>query len=102
MAVAEESGEPAWQRLGATLRDALPGISDASEAFRRPNRPRRCWTWFFFRPCRAIGCTIATCCSTRRTSLFLPFFIGRMVEAVFRQGRPWGEIDRIVPGPLPK
>ena len=30
--------------------------------------------------------------------LFLPFFIGRMCEAVLQQGPPWSEIDRIVRG----
>ena len=48
-------------------------------------------------------------------SLFRPFFVGRVCEAVLRQGPPWNEPDRIVPrdhrrssttssatGPLPR
>ena len=30
----DSSGEPTWRRLGTVLREALPGISDTSEAFR--------------------------------------------------------------------
>ena len=103
MAVAEESGEPAWQRLGATLRDALPGISDASEAFRSAEQAKAVLDLVFLQAMPGYRLHHHDLLFHQKDEqLFLPFFIGRMCEAVLQQGPPWGEIDRIVRGAIAK
>ncbi|MGA2799367.1 MAG: hypothetical protein ABSE63_17430, partial [Thermoguttaceae bacterium] len=92
-------GEPAWRRLGTVLREALPGISDTSEAFRSAEQAEAVVGLVFFHALPGYRLHHRDLLFHQKDEqLFLPFFIGRMCEAVLQQGPPWSEIDRIVRG----
>ena len=95
--------EPTWQALAVLLAAALTDLRGQSEAFRQVDQAEAVLGSGLRRgPARLPRSSIAICCSTRRDeSLFQPFFIGRVCEAVLQQGGPWDETDRIVPDALP-
>jgi hypothetical protein len=93
----ENSGEPAWQRIGTVLRDALPGICGTSEAFRSVEQAEAVVGLVFFHALPGYRLHHRDLLFHQKDEqVFLPFFIGRMCEAVLQQGPPWSEIDRIV------
>ena len=97
----QPGGEPAWQRLGAALGEALPGISDSSDAFRSVEQAEAVLGLVFHHALPGYRLHHHDLLFHQQDEqLFLPFFIGRMCEAVLQQGPPWSEIDRIVRGAI--
>ncbi len=97
----KKSGEPAWRRLGKVLIQALPGISGASEAFRSAEQAEAVLGLVFHHALPGYRLHHRDLLFHQKDEqLFLPFFIGRMCEAVLQQGPPWSEADRIVPGAI--
>ncbi len=89
--------EPTWRCLGAVLREALPAIRDSTPAFRGAEQAEAAVSLVFDRALpgyRLHHCDLLF--HRNDEQLFLPFFIGRMCEAVLRQGPPWQEFERIV------
>ena len=81
------------------LREALPGISDTSEAFRSAEQAEAVVGLVFFHALPGYRLHHRDLLFHQKDEqLFLPFFIGRMCEAVLQQGPPWSEIDRIARG----
>jgi hypothetical protein len=95
------SETPCWQRLGTLLREELRHVADSSEAFRSTEQAEAVLALVFGRvlPGYRLHHRDLLFHQTEEF-LFQPFFIGRTCEAVLRQGSPWNEIDRIVPGVL--
>jgi hypothetical protein len=94
---ARPGNQPAWRRLGGVLRGALPGISGASQAFRSMEQAEAVTGLVFDHALPGYRLHHRDLLFHQRDEqLFLPFFIGRMCEAVLQQGPPWNEVDRIV------
>ncbi|NLF07073.1 MAG: hypothetical protein GX594_03705, partial [Pirellulaceae bacterium] len=89
--------EQIWQALGNTLRAELQAARGTSDAFRQVDQAEAVLALVFD----------AVLPAYRRfhrdllfhltdEELFRPFFIGRVCEAVLRQGTPWNDTERIV------
>jgi len=90
-------GEPAWRRVGTVLRDALTIICGSSEAFRSVEQAEAVVKLVFDYALPGYRLHHRDLLFHQKDEqLFLPFFIGRMCEAVLQQGPPWNEIDRVV------
>jgi hypothetical protein len=98
----EPSGEPAYQRLGRLLRTRLADLAAAgSGAFRDCHQAVAVIDLVFDAALPAYRQFHADLLFHHSdATLFRPFFIGRVCEAVLRQGPPWNERDRVVEGAL--
>ena len=101
VAAVRSAEEPVWRRLGNLLHCELHAIRGTCDAFRRVEQVEA-----------VVGLVFDAALPAYREfhrdllfqhsdeSLFQPFFIGRVCEAVLRQGGPWDQTDRIVPAAL--
>jgi hypothetical protein len=97
----DRGGEPTWRQMGVVLREALPGISRASETFRSVEQAEAALELVFDHALPGYRLHHRDLLFHQKDELlFLPFFIGRTCEAVLRQGPPWKETERIVRGAL--
>lgn len=92
---------PAWQGVGKLLKERIEVLSQSAAAFSDAEQARAVVALVFDE-------TLPAYREYHRdllfhhtdVSLFRPFFIGRVCEAVLRQGPPWSENDRIVQGAI--
>jgi len=90
-----------WRALERQLRDRLTTLRESSAAFRDAEQASAVLELVFrhtlpgYRQFHRDLLFHQT-----EQSLMRPFFIGRVCEAVLRQGAPWGETDRIVAGAI--
>ena len=101
VAVARGAGGAAWRKLADLLRSELDSLRGTCEAFRCVEQAEA-----------VLGLVFDAALPAYRQfhrdllfqhtgeSLFQPFFIGRVCEAVLQQGGPWQQSDRIVPAAL--
>jgi hypothetical protein len=91
----------AWRVLGDLLRAELQGAHATSEAFRHTEQAEAVLQLVFEQVLPAYREFHADLLfhQTEET-LFQPFFIGRVCEAVLRQGGPWNQVERIVPAAI--
>jgi len=93
--------EPVWRTLAAVLAKALAELAGSSDAFRQVQQAEAVLSLVFEDALPAyLQHHRDMLFHQTDESLFRPFFIGRMCEAVLRQGGPWDEIDRIVSNAL--
>ena len=93
--------QPTWLALGQMLGLALDRLQGSSEAFRQVEQARAILDLVF-------QTTLPAYRQHHRDllfhqsdeALFQPFFLGRVCEAVLRQGAPWTQTQRIVDGAL--
>jgi len=97
----QSGGEPAWRALGRVIQTGLDQLCGTSEAFRRLDQAQAVRRLVFDEALPAYQQHHRDLLfhQTDR-SLFQPFFIGRMCEAVLCAGGPWHESDRIVQAAL--
>jgi hypothetical protein len=93
--------KPTWQVLGQVLRAELTSIGGKTDVFRQIEQAEA-----------VLGLVFDVALPAYREfhhnllfhqtdeTLFQPFFIGRMCEAVLRQGGPWDQPERIVPAAI--
>lgn len=97
----EQSDIPTWQAVGNLLKERLEILSQSAPAFKDAEQARAVIALVFDETLRAYReyhrDLLFHLCDA---SLFRPFFIGRVCEAVLRQGPPWEESDRIVQGAI--
>lgn len=92
---------PVWQQLGTALGEALPKLSGTSDAFRSTEQAAAVLDLVFQHALPAYRAEHRDLLFHQtEVSLFQPFFIGRMCEAVLRQGGPWDQTERIVNGAI--
>jgi len=95
------AAEATWQALGRMLHLALERLHGGSEAFRQVEQAQAVLELVF-------QSTLPAYRQHHRDllfhqseeALFQPFFLGRVCEAVLRQGAPWDQTQRIVDGAL--
>jgi hypothetical protein len=89
----------AWQVLAGVLRCGLAEVHEASEAFREVDQAEAVLDLVFDGVLPAYR-EFHRDLLFRQTeeSLYQPFFIGRVCEAVLAEGPPWNQPERIVPG----
>jgi hypothetical protein len=93
--------EPIWRQLGATLRQGLERLHQTSEVFRSVEQAQAVLALVFDHALPAYRHHHRDLLFHQtEESLFQPLFIGRVCEAVLRQGAPWSETERIVDGAL--
>ena len=93
--------EPAWRALGNLLAAELQALRGKSDVFQQIDQAEAVLRLVF-------DATLPAYREFHRNllfhqgdeGLFQPFFIGRVCEAVLRQGGPWDETERIVPAAL--
>ena len=92
------AGETAWRALGRLLSDELQAARSTSDAFEQSDQAEAVLRLVFdvVPPAYRQFHRDLLFHQTDET-LFQPFFLGRVCEAVLRQGGPWEEDDRIVP-----
>ncbi len=96
--IEQESSAPgAWRRVQAKLTDELDKLERESPVFKDAEQARS-----------VLGLVFEGCLPAYREfhrdllhhqtedSLWRPFFLGRVFEAVLREGPPWSERDRII------
>ena len=92
---------PSWRAVGHVLRDTLNDLAGKSEVFRQVDQAEAVLRLVF-------DVVLPAYRSFHRDilfhqtdeSLFQPFFLGRVCEAVLQQGGPWDEADRITRGAI--
>jgi len=90
-------GVPAWRALENTLRAVLRAVEGRSDAFRRVEQAEAVLSLTFDAVLPAYRAFHRDLLFHQTDeALFQPFFLGRVFEAVLRQGGPWNETDRIV------
>ena len=89
--------KPTWRALGDVLRAELNAVEGASDAFRRIDQAEAVLKLVFdlALPAYREFHRDLLFHQTDET-LFQPFFIGRVCEAILQQGGPWHETDRIM------
>ena len=89
--------QPVWRRVGKLLQCRLDSLRESSGAFRDASQAAAVLQLVFDRALPAYREFHRDLLfhQTEET-LFRPFFVGRVCEAVLRQGGPWDESDRIV------
>jgi hypothetical protein len=98
-AVGEEP--PTWQKLGERLQAALESRAGTTDAFRSIEQAQAVLRLVFAHALPAYRRHHRDLLFHQtEASLFQPFFIGRVCEAVLRQGAPWQETERIVDAAL--
>ncbi len=97
-AIEEASGdEPAWRLLGRLLREHLGSVRGSTEAFAQVDQAEAVLHLLFEEVLPAYRQFHRDLLyHLRDEDLFRPFLIGRMCEALLRQGGPWAPTDRIV------
>jgi hypothetical protein len=95
-----DRAEP-WQILASLLRARLEALRGTSDAFRHVEQVEAVLGLVFDKVLPAYRQHHRDLLFHQTTaSLFQPFFLGRVFEAVLLQGGPWEEADRIVEGSL--
>ncbi len=95
------SGEPTWRRLYAALKDELDYQTNVSSAFAKSEQARAALDVVFQHVLPGYRKFHRDLLAHQNdVALFQPFFIGRVFEAVLREGGPFDEIDRVVSGAL--
>lgn len=93
--------EPLWRRLHRALAAALAQLHAGGEAFRGIQQAEAVLRLVFDEALPAYRRHHRDLLFHQSDeSLFQPFFIGRVCEAVLRQGGPWDQAERIVAGAL--
>jgi len=93
--------EPIWRALGVVLRAMLKDLHGQSPAFQEVEQAEHVLDLVFDHALPAYRRFHRDLLFHQTDEdLFQPMFIGRMCEAVLRQGGPWDQADRIVGGAL--
>ncbi len=93
--------EPTWRTLAAVIGAALERLDGSSEAFRQLDQAEAVRRLVFDEVLPAYRRHHRDLLFHQSDdSLFAPFFIGRVCEAVLAEGGPWDEPERIVPAAL--
>lgn len=97
--VAEKPGDqPVWRLLGEHLGQQLKAAQGSSDAFREIDQAEAVLELVFDGALPAYREFHGDLLFHQSDeTLFQPFFIGRMCEAVLQQGGPWNERERIIP-----
>ncbi|MCE5303022.1 MAG: hypothetical protein LLF97_07935 [Planctomycetaceae bacterium] len=94
-----DAARPVWRTVGRTLVDMLQSVRGGSDIFRKVDQAEAVLTLVFEAALPAYREFHRDLLFHQtEESLFQPFFVGRMCEAVLQQGPPWSETDRIVSG----
>ena len=97
----EKSGLPAWQEVSRRLTERLGKLRESSAAFRDADQAAAVLQLVFDQTLPAYRQFHGDLLFHHSDeSLFRPYFVGRVCEAVLRQGPPWSENDRIVSGAI--
>ena len=92
---------PVWRTLAGVLRTGLDDLKVHAEAFRSANQAAAALRLVFD---EALPAYLAfhrdLLFHQTDASLFQPFFLGRVCEAVLAMGPPWDETERIVSGAI--
>ncbi|HZN36306.1 MAG TPA: hypothetical protein VFB80_20900 [Pirellulaceae bacterium] len=92
-----DRGLPAWLAVSRQLTERLVMLRGSSPAFRDADQAAAVLELVFDRTLPAYREFHRDLLFHRTDeALFRPFFVGRVCEAVLRQGPPWSEADRIV------
>ncbi|MBC7853721.1 MAG: hypothetical protein IAF94_09820, partial [Pirellulaceae bacterium] len=92
---------PAWQGVGKLLKERIEVLSQSAAAFSDAEQARAVVALVFDETLPAYREYHRDLLFHQTdASLLRPFFIGRVCEAVLRQGPPWSENDRIVQGAI--
>ncbi len=95
------ANEPAWRALGTLLAAELQAAHGTSDAFQQIDQAEAVLRLVFDAALPAYREFHHDLLFHQTDEgLFQPFFIGRVCEAVLRQGGPWNETDRIVSAAL--
>ena len=93
----DKPGEAAWRLLGDLLRRGLSELGGRAEAFRQADQAAAVLHLAFDEVLPAYRDFHRDLLFHQSDeSLFQPFFIGRVCEAVLTAGSPWDERERIV------
>jgi len=93
--------EPAWQLVGRRLGRCLDRLRGGSEAFREVDQAEAVLKLVFDHVLPAYRRHHADLLAHQSDeTLFGPFFVGRVCEAVLQEGPPWDETDRLEAGAL--
>ena len=93
----QTEAEPAWRTLGNLVEAGLQRLRGSSEAFRQLDQAEAVWRLVFDHVLPAYRRHHRDLLFHHTDeSLFGPFFIGRVCQAVLSEGGPWDEPDRIV------
>jgi hypothetical protein len=91
------SGLPVWLQVGRLLTERLNTLKTTTSAFRDAEQAGAILELVFDRTLPAYRHFHRDLLFHHTDeSLFRPFFVGRVCEAVLKQGPPWSEVDRIV------
>src|SRR5687768_11030955 len=92
---------PVWKRLGQKLRESLLALTQTNPTFRDADQAAGVLALVFDSVLPAYRQFHADLLFHHTDdTLFRPFFIGRVCEAVLSQGGPWSETERIVAGAI--
>lgn len=92
---------PLWLRVYDLLRESLAGLRKSSPAFQDASQAEAVLELVFAYALPAYEQFHRDLLFHQTPeALFRPFFVGRMCEAVLRQGAPWDERERIVAGAI--
>ena len=98
---AEHSGVPVWLEVGRRLTERLAKLRNDSAAFRDADQATAVLELVFDRTLPAYQRFHRDLLFHRTDeTLFRSFFVGRVCEAVLKQGAPWNESERIVEGAI--
>jgi hypothetical protein len=101
LAAAQQAGVPTWLAAGRLLTDRLAELRTQSATFRDADQASAVLELVFDQALPAYRRFHRDLLFHHTDeSLFRPFFIGRVCEAVLRQGPPWDERDRVVNGAI--
>ena len=97
----ETKRTPLWVRVGDYLKQRLSELSEQSATFRDVEQASAVLGLVFDQTLPAYQKFHKDLLFHHTgESLMRPFFVGRMCEAVLKQGPPWTDRDRIVPGAI--
>jgi hypothetical protein len=97
----QKDEEPTWRVLAQVLRAGLAGLRGSSPAFRQVDQVEAVLRLVFDDALPAYRRHHRDLLFHQTDErLFQPFFLGRVCEAVLRQGGPWEQSDRILRGAL--
>jgi len=98
---AAKRGEPVWQTLAQLLRTGLEDLASRADAFRQVDQAAAALRLVFEETLPAyLRFHSDLLFHQTDASLFQPFFVGRVCEAVLAMGGPWEETERIVAGAI--
>ncbi|MBN2216068.1 MAG: hypothetical protein JW719_01700 [Pirellulales bacterium] len=101
VADSQPAPKPAWRQLAGQLREGLDRLRGRSKAFEHVEQAEAAIRLVFEETLPAYQRFHRDLLFHQdETTLFRPFFIGRVCEAVLAEGRPWDETDRIVAGAI--